>query len=258
MKRFLKLCAELCFPPRCVGCGERLAPTVGTDKPTYFCKRCVLLWQKVLVSQCADCHRALCECDCQPSLMKRAGSVGLLKLAPYDTEKTGDPMVYAIRSIKKHPRERAIDCLAHELAPILEKRMREEGEKMPVSHTVMAYIPRARWKIRRFGFDHAEALARRLSQRSGVAFLPLLVRLHDGREQKKLTQKERQENLKGAFGLKASPKGLCVILVDDVVTTGADMAEATRLLRRGGAARVLCLSAALTPKKKGTSKHHPQ
>ena len=258
MKRFLKLCAELCFPPRCVGCGERLAPTVGKDKPTYFCDRCTPKWQKTLVSQCPDCSKALCECDCQPSLMKKAGSAGLLKLAPYDTENTGDPMVYAIRSIKKHPRARAVDCFARELAPVLEKRMREEGEKMPVSHTVMAYIPRARWKIRRFGFDHAEALARRLSQLSGVPFLPLLTRLRDGREQKKLTQKERQENLKDAFGLKVSPKGLCVILVDDVVTTGADMAEATRLLRRSGAAQVLCVSVALTSKKKSTSGRHPQ
>ena len=249
MKHFLRACKELCFPPCCVGCGERLEPSVGGKAVPYFCERCAPLWQRCLVGQCNECHRAFFECDCQTALMKRAGSEGLLKVAPYDTERAGDPMVYALRNLKKHPRQRVLECLASEMSTVLKKHIEKE-EKWPVSHTVIVHIPRAGRKIRLLGFDHAELLARRVSQLTGIPYLPLLRRARDGSEQKKLTQRARQENLKNAFSIKESPRGLGVILVDDVVTTGAGMAEATRLLRRNGALRVLCLSAALTPKRK--------
>ena len=251
MKRFLRVCKELCFPPCCVGCGERLEPAIGGKAVPYFCAKCAPLWQRALVGQCSECHRAFFECDCQTPLMKRAGSEGLLKVASYDTEKVGDPMVYAIRNLKKHPRERVLECLANEMSTVLKKHI-EKDEKWSVSHTVIAHIPRARRKIRLLGFDQAGLLARKLSRLTGIPYLPLLQRARDGGEQKKLTQRARQENLKNAFSVKESPRGLVVILVDDVVTTGAGMAEATRLLRRNGALRVLCLSAALTPKRK----HH--
>ena len=159
-------------------------------------------------------------------------------------------MVYAIRSIKRHRRARPISFLAHELAPTVQKRVCELDEKVPISHTVMAYIPRDRAKVRRYGFDQAELLSREISRLVGIPVLPLLKRAGRATEQKKLTQRERVENLKNAFALTAPPIGMRVILVDDIVTTGAGMAEATRLLRRGGAKQVLCVCAALTPKRR--------
>lgn len=249
MKRFLKACKELCFPPCCAGCGERLAPSFRNEETAYFCDKCASHWKRSLVEQCNECYRAFFECDCQTPLMKRAGSKGLLKIASYDAERVNAPMVYAIRSIKKHPRSRTVDCLAAEMATVLKKRLANE-EKWPVSHTVIAHIPRARRKIRLLGFDHAGLLAQAVARQVGIPYVPLLRRARDGGEQKNLTQHERQENLKNAFSVQESPQGLYVILVDDVVTTGAGMAEATRILRRNGAKEVLCLSAAITPKKR--------
>ena len=251
MMGFLKTLRELCFPPRCVGCGQRLEPTLKNGQAPYFCKQCGERWQKRLMAQCPQCNAAFCECNCQPAILKKAGSAGLVKAAPYDTERPDDPMVYAVRSLKQHPRARALECLAKELLPILEKRLAELNEKTPISHTVIAYIPRARHKIRRYGFDQARELAGEISRLSGLPLMPLLKRSREAKEQKGLTQKERQENLKGAFSLTTPATGSRVVLVDDVVTTGAGMAEATRLLRRGGAKQVLCLCAALTPKRRG-------
>lgn len=226
---------------------------VERKRTPYFCTQCEEQWQKRLLSQCPLCNAAFCECDCQPPILKKAGGVGLIKAAPYDTEQVPDPVVYAIRSIKKHPRVRALHCFAEELLPILEKKIEELDEKTPISHTVIAYIPRSKRKIRRYGFDQARELADNISRLSGIPLSPLLKRRREAHEQKGLTQKERQANLKGAFSLTAPATGLRVILVDDVVTTGAGMAEATRLLRSGGAEQVLCLCAAMTPKRKGNA-----
>lgn len=251
MSGFFKTLAELCFPPRCVGCGARLAPAIEKERTPYFCETCAQKWEKGILGQCSRCNAPFFECRCQPRVMQKAGSAALLKLAPYDTEHPDAPMVHAIRSIKKYPRARTVSCLAKELAPILVKAVAELNEKTPISHTVIAHIPRAKRKVRRFGFDQAQALAEALSNVTSWSFEPLLHRQKDGVEQKRLTLAERQENLKDAFSLNASPAGLRVILVDDVVTTGAGMAEATRLLRRSGAKQVLCVCAAITPKKKG-------
>ena len=102
-------------------------------------------------------------------------------------------------------------------------------------------------QVARNGF---EELALALAARLGASPCTLLARSGKGREQKTLNAKERAENLKGAFRVVGDPTGRCVLLVDDLVTTGAGMSVATRALLRAGAAGVIAVSAAYTPKKK--------
>lgn len=203
-----------------------------------------------MLRQCPNCNSAYCACSCQPSIMKQAGSAGLLKLAPYEADSEADPVVYAIRSMKKHPRARVVACCGEELVPLLRKAVEMLNEKRPISHTVIAYIPRAKKKVLQYGFDQAKLLANAVGAGTGFPVLLLLRRVRGAKEQKGLTQKERRENLRGAFALSRSPAGWRVILVDDVVTTGAGMAEAARVCRRGGATEVLCLCVAMTAKRK--------
>jgi len=173
----------------------------------------------------------------------------LRKLSPYGAESEPHAIDLLIRNMKTHPRKRVIAACVEELAPILKTELSFWNEKTPISHTVIAYLPRSRKKVLQYGFDQARELATALSKETGYPVMPLLKRVKDGKTQKTLSVTERQANLRGAFGLRGEPAGLRVVLVDDIVTTGAGMAEGVRVLIKAKAAQVICLSVAVTPKK---------
>jgi ComF family protein len=101
-------------------------------------------------------------------------------------------------------------------------------------------------RLRRRGFNPAGLLAREIA---GAHALRLearaLVRLRDTPSQTGLDRSARRRNVRGAFRARAALPGR-VWLVDDVVTTGATLAEAARALRRAGAREVVGVCAAWT------------
>ena len=103
---------------------------------------------------------------------------------------------------------------------------------------------RRRWQR---GYNQSEALARGLAASLG---LPLrsrwLRRIRNTPSQVHQSPTARRENVRGAFRAARGVRldGLCILLVDDVVTTGATSSEAAKALRKAGARRVVV--AALT------------
>lgn len=100
---------------------------------------------------------------------------------------------------------------------------------------------------RRRGYDQAELLARRVGELSGIAAAPTLEKIRATGVQSRLHgEAERRANVEGAY--RALPGldlgGRRVVLVDDVVTTGATMAECAACLRSAGAAEVVGLALA--------------
>ena len=91
-------------------------------------------------------------------------------------------------------------------------------------------------------FNQAQVLSRALSKATGVAMATkLLRRVVDTRTQTRLSRSERSENMRGAFGFvgaKADVKGKRMVVVDDVLTTGATANACARLLRQNGAKEV--------------------
>ena len=106
---------------------------------------------------------------------------------------------------------------------------------------VLTWVPARRRDIRARGFDHAEAIARVVAGDLGLPLVPLL--RHRGRpvDQTTLDAGQRKANLEGAFVARAT--SFRVAVVDDLVTTGATLAEAARALRSAGCARVEALVA---------------
>ncbi len=109
---------------------------------------------------------------------------------------------------------------------------------------VVTWAPTSASRRRHRGYDQAEVLARAVARRLGVPCRGLLRRVDDGPPQ---TGRSRHERLAGpAFVARRRVRG-AVLVVDDVVTTGATLRAAEAALHRAGASAVHCLAAAATP-----------
>jgi predicted amidophosphoribosyltransferase len=116
------------------------------------------------------------------------------------------------------------------------------GEEGP---DVVTWVPTSPARRRSRGFDQAELLARRVARRLDIAARPLLV--HDaGAPQTGRSAAERRIGPPLAVRRHARVPPH-VLLVDDVVTTGATLSAAARALRRAGATQVSAVAAARTP-----------
>lgn len=91
------------------------------------------------------------------------------------------------------------------------------------------------------GFNQSQALAERISQRSGIPLITgVCQRVRDTLPQSSLPWQERDKNIRGAFAMRADSNvgGKHVAIIDDVMTTGASIGEIARTLKQAGAREV--------------------
>jgi len=106
-------------------------------------------------------------------------------------------------------------------------------------------VPLTRARERERGFNQAALLASHLATASGLPVKPgWLSRRHGTRSQTELTAEERRANVAGAFAASPHAAGAHVLVVDDILTTGATAAECARTLRAAGARSVGVLAVA--------------
>lgn len=105
--------------------------------------------------------------------------------------------------------------------------------------TLVVHVPTITNHVRTRGFDHARRIARELSRRSGLSHVPVLARLGQHR-QVGSKRRERLGSMDGAFHPRAEylVKDAHVLLVDDVLTTGATLEAAAKALKAAGAKTV--------------------
>ena len=156
---FFETVRDLVFPPCCVGCGLRMPPALAGKSAPLLCKDCAKDWEEGMLSQCPQCFSPYWECRCQPAKMKRAGSDCLLKLSAYAGAEESHAIDRVILRMKRKLHARDVQCCVKELAPILQKAVRDAEEKTPISHTVVLHLPRTRKNVRRYGFDQAAELS---------------------------------------------------------------------------------------------------
>lgn len=106
---------------------------------------------------------------------------------------------------------------------------------------VISWIPLSKKRLRQRGYDQARLLAEEIAAKTGLPCRQLLQKVKNNSAQS-LTRdaKQRRENVAGVYALDdgADVSGLRILLVDDVVTTGATMSEAARILRKADAKSV--------------------
>ena len=106
-------------------------------------------------------------------------------------------------------------------------------------------VPLGRARERERGFNQAALVAKRLAAALGVPLRPRwLVRCRPTQPQTDLGAAERRANVRGAFAADTAVAGRHVVIVDDVLTTGATASECARILKLAGARRVGVLAVA--------------
>ena len=110
---------------------------------------------------------------------------------------------------------------------------------------VLVPIPLSKKRERWRGFNQASVLADELAAQLGLESCPGLTRVKNRRPQSTLSAKDRRRNLAQAFLWRGhSLAGQDLVLVDDVITTGATLEEAARTVKKAGAGKVYGLALA--------------
>lgn len=223
------------LPPRCGSCGE----PVG--RPRTLCLGCWSALRFVARPLCRLCGdpfetappgEPVCgDCLAAPPPWGRGRSA-----LRYDD--ASRPLVLAF----KHG-----DRL--HLAPLLAGWMRAAGAELLAECEVIVPVPLHRWRLLARRYNQAAALAHALARASGRPVSDCaLLRARRTPSQGRMSRSQRARNVQGAFridaGRRAEIAGRRVLLVDDVLTSGATAAACTRALLRAGAASVDLLTLA--------------
>jgi ComF family protein len=128
--------------------------------------------------------------------------------------------------------------------PALAELLCGECERLPDSVDAVLPVP-LHWRRRWFrGFNQADEIAGPVAQNLGVPLLRNVTRVRATPYQSGLGAQERIRNLRGAFAVHGALSAHHVLIVDDVITTGATVRQLARVLRRAGASKVSAIAVA--------------
>ena len=243
------LLAEFCYPAACAACESSLPP----DSPlTELCGACFAALREL---ECAPaCHRCAMPVARRGDPCPHCAGRGLfpfdrvLRLGVFD-----DPLTDLIHRAKYHGRWTLAELLADRL--LEQERVKALLSEPPLDEHRLVAVPLHAWRHTTRGYNQAEVIARRLSRVAGVRLVRPAVRLRNTETQTHLhSHAKREENLRDAFGLINARciAGRHVILVDDVMTTGATLQSLARTLRQADPASLSAIVVAVAdPKRRG-------
>jgi ComF family protein len=209
------------LPPACLLCE---APVPARQGDALVCELCRSRWEPVTAPVCPRCGQpAFGDLECRlcaawPAGLERVRSAVWLRGSARD----------AVHRLKYEGWWRVAEGLADAM----------RGLEPLTGQVCLIPVPLGVRRLRTRGYNQSERIAAALGARTGVPVrAELLTRRRETRTQTALTPEARQANVADAFEAHRAA-GLRCVLVDDVFTTGATLAEAAAALRLGGAARV--------------------
>ncbi|GAC1336943.1 MAG: ComF family protein [Beijerinckiaceae bacterium] len=222
---------DLLYPPACLACRK------ATGAHHALCVEC---WGAMRFIERPYCERL------GTPFAQDLRTPGLVS-----PEAIADPPVYArARAVARYdegPARRLVHRLKYsdrlELAKPLGAWMARAGAEILAEAELIVPVPLHRFRLMSRRFNQAAALAHAVSARSGVPVAAqALMRVKATPPQVGLSRLQRAGNVQGAFRVPEEAKptifGASVVLVDDVLTSGATVNAASRALLRGGAKRV--------------------
>lgn len=128
-----------------------------------------------------------------------------------------------------------------ELARFLGEMLVSSAQYNELSGSVVIPVPLHLNRLASRGFNQAELLAREVAERLNLSCQLLLARSKDTTSQVYLTREQRLGNVRGAFVAKGDVENKRILLIDDVITTGATLEECARALKQARARQVWAL-----------------
>ena len=228
---------DLLLPPGCAACKTWLP---GGRAAALVCGRCRSRLRVAAWPRCPRCHfpRGARRPDA-PDCLECRGWPEALTAARYAyvLEPPADDLVHALKY--EGWRELA-DLMGSALVELVVSRAAAPGRDP--RDPVVVPVPTTARRLARRGYNQAELLAARLASGRSLALVHAIARAGDARSQTSLSPTERRENVRGAFApvpaAASQVSGADVLLVDDVLTTGATASEAAVALTDMGAASV--------------------
>ena len=228
--RLTKPALDALFPIPCLGCGR---------EGRSICESCAVGLPRLMPPRfCLTCA--------QPGVM---GRCGWCRATPVAVDGIRAPFVYArdgviqkaIYDFKFH----GVRVMASELAGHLADCM----VSYDMAADVIVPVPSHRRRLRSRGFNQAALLAGELGKLTGIPVEErLLVRTKDAPSQLRMIGRpERWSNVADSFECRGDAGGVSVLLVDDIVTTGATMSACAEALKDAGASEVWGLAVARAP-----------
>ncbi len=181
---------------------------------------------------CERCGRTKSLCTCQKHRRHFDRCVAVMR---YE-----DRAAKAVLDLKRHDEADRVETMAVEMVAALRRRVDA------AAFDAVTCVPMHKNERRRRGFNQSEYLAKEIARLLDVPFYPALEKICETSPQKTLSRIERDGNLLGAYDVALSFQGERLLLVDDVITTGATLHECAKMLKIGGAASVTALVFAAT------------
>ena len=201
--------------------------------------------------ECAGCGVAdrtlcdLCRAELLPSAYRQVLFDGTAAISAFRYEGSAQS---AILAFKERGRTDVAGPLSRALRSVIESAADIMG--VPVE---LCPVPSARKSLHRRGYSPIALLV----HRSGLRAANVLAMSPDTAQQKLLGRAEREANLHGSFRPRRDLTGRRFLIVDDVVTTGSTIVEATRAIRSGGGEVVAAATIAFTPLRVPHDAHLP-
>lgn len=213
MKSILKKILMFLFPPRCLLCCKP-----GHVNAEHLCAACAKLPpERVYRFFAVSARRQAYTLECRAPMRYR------------------DPFRQTLQRFKFRNETALAEPLAGRMA------MSMNPDK---TFDCIVPVPISRERLKARGYNQSALLARALAEKTGIPYLEHLEKTVDNRPQHRLSAKEREKNVRGVYRA-GDCTGLRILLVDDIVTTGATVRECARTLYTAGALYVEAVCSAL-------------
>lgn len=236
VRRLTAAAGELIFPRVCVGCGG------NSDRPAgHLCWECFRLLPLLNDSCCERCGRPVETAETHAFLCGACRD----HLPAFDRARVAGKFQGSLRRLAHAFKYSRALWLTDDLAELVAGCVLAQFE--PAAVDVVVPIPLFRTRARSRGYNQAALLGAEVARRLDRPFRPrALMRVRDTGTQTRLSAVARRLNVRDAFVAREAGwvVGRTVLLVDDVMTTGATLSEAARALKAGGAWRVWAVAAA--------------
>lgn len=214
----LSVFLDLLFPPRCVFCGNIIAPG------TKICRSCARTVVPVKTVR-------------RMNLPAAGKNIPCAVLYPY----LGSVRESILR-FKFEGEKRNADYYAERMAAQVLEQFHDSAFDFVTS------VPLSAKRKKERGYNQSELIARRIAERLRVPYAECLLKVADNAEQHWLKRNERKANVKRAYRAADSEiRGKRILMTDDIMTTGATLSECASVLFGAGAEAVFCAVVAETP-----------